>query len=45
MGAAPVTITRTRPPRDAYGRGRGKVYAEETDSSAVFQGGGLPALC
>lgn len=28
MGAAPVTITRTRPPRDSYRRGRGKVCPE-----------------
>lgn len=41
MGAAPVTITRTRPPRDAYGRervGGGKVYIEQITSWAVFPG-------
>lgn len=35
MGAAPVTITRTRPPRDSYRRGRRKVYLEQMTSCAV----------
>lgn len=41
IGAAPVTITRTRPPRDAYRRegvGWGKVYIEQITSWAVFPG-------
>lgn len=40
IGAAPVTITRTRPPRDAY-RGEevgGKVYIEQVTSWAVLPG-------
>lgn len=36
MGAAPVTITRTRPPRDSYRRGRGKVYPEPINSRCSF---------
>lgn len=40
MGAAPVTITRTRPPRDSYRRGRGKGDIEPITCCAVFQAEG-----